>query len=276
MGRPTRLGDDDSSDYGHALDEVIASPEIQRLLERSAVPAGRLRVRGLAAVARTTSAADAEYRRYAALRRRAGGGRRNAGSAPLSGPGDQERPGAGVLAVLGVLTPVLAAVAAATFLLLGYGLRLAGALPSLAGTLVGVGWVSLVVAAVAALVSVIALYRTAAKQSAADTLAVSAPSPSHGAPSPALAHAREAWLAALRERGIRPFLLQELAEAAASTPGQGGARGSRFSSPAFAGPDFSGPGRGSTPPTCDNSLARQFETHILPQPPESDRSLPYS
>ncbi|MBW3709049.1 hypothetical protein DTB58_35140, partial [Streptomyces griseus] len=68
-------------------------------------------------------------------------------------------------------------------------------------------------------------------------------------PSPPPAHAREAWLAALRERGIRPFLLQELAEAAASTPGQGGARGSRFSSPAFAGPDFSGPGfEGSAPP----------------------------
>ncbi|MFD4239049.1 hypothetical protein [Streptomyces sp. NPDC058542] len=247
MGRPIRLGDEDSSDYGRALDEVIASPEIQRLLERSGVPGGRLRVRGLAAVARTTPAADAEHRRYAALRRRARGGRRHAGSPPLSGPGDQERPGAGVLAVLGVLTPVLAAVAAATFLLLGYGLRLAEALPSLAGTLVGVGWFSLVVAAVTGLVSVVALYRTAAKQSGADAVAVSDLSASLD--SPALAHAREAWLVALRERGIRPFLLREIAEAAASAPGPGEGPGSRFSSPAFAGPDFSGPGfEGSAPP----------------------------
>ncbi|MFH9268678.1 hypothetical protein ACH4KN_31150 [Streptomyces sp. NPDC017546] len=235
MGRPSRLGDEDRSDYGRALDEVIASPDIQRLLERSGVPGGRLRVRGLAAVARTTSAADAEYRRYAALRRRAQGGRQGAGVSPLSGPGDQERPGAGVLAVLGVLTPVLAAVAAATFLLLGHGLRLAGALPDLAGTLVGVGWFSLVVAAVTALVSVVALYRTAAKQSAD----VTATEPDR---SPVVEDARAAWLTALRDRGIRPFLLQELAGAASPAPRAGDAHGSRFSSPAFAGPDFSGPG----------------------------------
>ncbi|MEU2407194.1 hypothetical protein ACTOXX_18715 [Streptomyces rubiginosohelvolus] len=236
MGRPSRLGDEDRSDYTSALDEVIASPEIRRLLERSGVPGDRLRVRGLAAVARTAAAADAEYRRYAALRLHAQGGRRDRGPRPLSGPGDQERPGAGVLAVLGVLTPVLAAVAAATFLLLGYGLRLADTLPALADTLVGVGWFSLVVAALAALVSVVALYRTAARQSAA-----AVPGPSADG-SPALAQAREAWLVALRDRGIRPFLLQELAEAEASAPGAGEGRGSRFSSPAFAGPDYSGPG----------------------------------
>ncbi|MGW3331619.1 hypothetical protein ACWDF9_13855 [Streptomyces rubiginosohelvolus] len=237
MGRPSRLGDEDRSDYASALDEVIASPEIRRLLERSGVPGDRLRVRGLASVARTAAAADAEYRRYAALRVHAQGGLRNAGPRPLSGPGDQERPGAGVLAVLGVLTPVLAAVAAATFLLLGYGLRLADTLPALADTLVGVGWFSLVVAALAALVSVVALYRTAARQSGATAV----PDPSAAA-SPALAQAREAWLVALRDRGIRPFLLQVLAEAEASAPGAGEGRGSRFSSPAFAGPDYSGPG----------------------------------
>ncbi|PVC91241.1 hypothetical protein [Streptomyces sp. CS131] len=244
MGRPSRLGDEDRSDYASALDEVIASPEIRRLLELSGTPVDRLRVRGLAAVARTTAAADAEYRRYTALRLRAQGGRRGDGAAPLSGPGDQERPGAGVLAVLGVLTPVLAAVAAATFLLLGYGLRLAGALSALADTLVGVGWFSLAVAAATALVSAVALYRTAAKQSAADAVAVPGPS---AADSPALAQARQLWLVALRDRGIRPFLLQELAGAAA--PGAGEGRGSRFSSPAFAGPDYAPPEfEGSAPP----------------------------
>ncbi|MFD4021522.1 hypothetical protein [Streptomyces sindenensis] len=253
MGRPSRLGDEDRSDYASALDEVIASPEIRCLLERSGAPADRLRVRGLAAVARTTAAADAEYRRYTALRLRvlgAQGGRRSAGTTPLSGPGDQERPGAGVLAVLGVLTPVLAAVAAATFLVLGYGLRLAGALSALADTLVGAGWFSLVVAAVTALVSVVALYRTAARQSAADAVAVPGPSAAVDAGDvPALAQARQAWLVALRDRGIRPFLLQELAEAAVAAPGAGESRGSRFSSPAFAGPDYSGPGfEGPTPP----------------------------
>ncbi|NEB41530.1 hypothetical protein [Streptomyces sp. SID14515] len=235
MGRPSRLGDEDRSDYASALDEVIASPDIRRLLERSGLPGGRLRVLGLAAVARTTADADAEYRRYAALRRQARGGRPDAGMSPLSGPGDQERPGAGVLAVLGVLTPVLAAVAAATFLVLGYGLRLSGSLPALAGTLVGVGWSSLVVAAVTGLVSVVALYRKAAKRSADGTAAV----PER---SPALQDAREAWLAALRDRGIRPFLLEQLAGMASPPTGRGEGHGSGFSSPAFAGPEFSGPG----------------------------------
>ncbi|KOU07893.1 MULTISPECIES: hypothetical protein [Streptomyces] len=238
MGRPFRLGDEDRPDYASALDEVIASPQIQRLLERSGVPGDRLRVRGLAAVARVAHAADAEYRRYTALRRQARGGSRAAGASPLSGPGDQERPGAGVLAVLGVLTPVLAAVAAATFLVLGYGLRLAEALPALADTLVGVGWLSLGIAAATALVSVAALYRTAARQAAADA----APDLPDASLSPALDRAREVWLGALRDRGIRPFLLQELAGAASPAPDAGDAGGSRFSSPAFAGPDFSGPG----------------------------------
>ncbi|MFH9752046.1 hypothetical protein [Streptomyces griseus] len=233
MGRPSRLGDEDRSDYASALDEVIASPEIRRLLERAGLTGGRLRVLGLAAVARTTAAADAEYQRYSALRRQARGGRREAGASPLSGPGDQERPGAGVLAVLGVLTPVLAAVAAATFLVLGYGLRLAGSLPALAGTLIGVGWSSLVVAAVTGLVGVVALYRTAAQQPADGTAAV----PDR---SPALQDAREVWLAALRDRGIRPFLLQQLAGTA--TPPADRGESSGFSSPAFAGPEFSGPG----------------------------------
>lgn len=241
MGRPFRLGDEDRPEYASALDEVIASPEIQRLLERTGVPGDRLRVRGLAAVARVSRTAEAEYRRYAALRRQAAGGARGAEASPLSGPGDQERQGAGVLAVLGVLTPVLAAVAAATFLVLGYGLRLAGALPALADTLVGVGWLSLGIAAVAALAGVAALYRTAAKQAAADA----APAVPDASLPPALDRAREVWLEALRHRGIRPFLLQELAGPAAPGPDAGDA-GSRFSSPAFAGPDFSGPGFGGS------------------------------
>ncbi|MFD8958256.1 hypothetical protein ACFV0W_15165, partial [Streptomyces anulatus] len=143
----------------------------------------------------------------------------------------------------------------ATFLLLGYGLRLAEALPALAGTLVGVGWFSLAVAAVTALVSVVALYRTAAKQSADGTASV----PDRY---PAVEDAREAWLAALRDRGIRPFLLQQLTEAA-PPPGPGDGRGSRFSSPTFAGPDFSGPGfegsghRGSGRPAPDGSEPRR-------------------
>jgi len=232
MGRPSPLGDEDRSDYASVLDEVLASAEIQRLLERSGVSGGQLRIRALASAARTAPAAAAEYRAYAALRRELHGRRLDGGPYPLSGPGHQERPGAGALAVLGVLTPILSAVAATTFLLLGYGLRLTGSLVALADTLVRVGWVSLAIAAATALLSIVALYRTAALQSA--------PASPPGVDRPAdLDRARDAWRTALRDRGIRPLLLQELAEASSDGPA---GHGARFTPPAFAGPDFSSPG----------------------------------
>ncbi|ONI49245.1 MULTISPECIES: hypothetical protein [Streptomyces] len=255
MGRPSPLGDEDRSAYAEVVDEVLASAEFQRLLEESGVSGGRLRIRALAAVGRTAPAAAAEYRAYAALRRASHGRRGDGGPAPLSGPGHQERPGAGALAVLGVLTPILAAVAGATFLLLGYGLRLTDSMAALADTLVRVGWISLAIAAATSLISLVAVYRTAARR------------PAPGSPpgvdrSADLDRARETWRTALRDKAIRPFLLGELAEAgrAAAAPG-----GPRFTPPAFAGPDhtrpdhtrpdfsrpdftgpgFSGPGHGS-------------------------------
>ncbi|XQE89946.1 hypothetical protein ACN24M_36255 [Streptomyces microflavus] len=207
MGRPSPLGDEDRSDYASVLDEVLASAEIQRLLERSGVGGGQLRIRALASAARTAPAAAPEYQAYAALRRELHGRPLDGGPSPLSGPGNQERPGAGALALLGVLTPILAAVAGATFLLLGYGLRLVGSLVAPADTLVRVGWFSLAVAAATALVTIVALYRTAALQSAP----ASPPGVDRAAD---LDHAREAWRTALRDKAIRPFLIQELAEEA--------------------------------------------------------------
>ncbi|MFC9005773.1 hypothetical protein [Streptomyces microflavus] len=232
MGRPSPLGDEDRSDYASVLDEVLASAEIQRLLERSGVGVGQLRIRALASAARTAPAAAPEYQAYAALRRELRGRPLDGGPSSLSGPGNQERPGAGALALLGVLTPILTAVAGATFLLLGYGLRLAGSLVALADTLVRVGWFSLAVAAASALVTIVALYRTAALQSAP----ASPPGVDRAA---GLDRAREAWRTALRDKAIRPFLVQELTEeAVGGTPD----RPARFTPPAFAGPDFSSPG----------------------------------
>lgn len=231
MGRPSPLGDEDRSAYAEVVDEVLASAEFQRLLEESGVSGGRLRIRALAAVGRTAPAAAAEYRAYAALRRTSHGRRGDGGPAPLSGPGHQERPGAGALAVLGVLTPILAAVAGATFLLLGYGLRLTDSMAALADTLVRVGWISLAIAAATSLISLVAVYRTAARRPAPG-------SPPGVGRSADLDRARETWRTALRDKAIRPFLLGELAEAgrAAAAPG-----GPRFTPPAFAGPDHTRP-----------------------------------
>ncbi|CAO0835563.1 Membrane protein OS=Streptomyces microflavus OX=1919 GN=Smic_03540 PE=4 SV=1 [Streptomyces microflavus] len=213
------------------LDEVLASAEIQRLLERSGVGVGQLRIRALASAARTAPAAAPEYQAYAALRRELHGRPLDGGPSPLSGPGDQERPGAGALALLGVLTPILAAVAGATFLLLGYGLRLAGSLVAPADTLVRVGWFSLAVAAATALVTIVALYRTAALQSA--------PASPPGSVPPTWTAPGRPGAPPCGTRRSRPFLIQELAEEA---PGGTPDRPARFTPPAFAGPDFSSPG----------------------------------
>ncbi|MFF6910518.1 hypothetical protein ACFY9Q_31820 [Streptomyces sp. NPDC012389] len=226
------LGDEDRSDYAQVVDEVLASAEIQRLLEETGAGGGQLRIRALASVARTAPAAAAEYRAYAALRRELHARHRDSGPSSLSGPGSQERAGAGVLAVLGVLTPILAGVAAATFLLLGYGLRLTRSLGALADTLVRVGWISLAIAAATSLISIVALYRAAALQS----VPTSPPGVDRSAD---LDRAREAWRTALRDRAVRPFLLQELTQAA---PGGAPGHGSRFTPPAYAGPDFTSPG----------------------------------
>ncbi|MEU3217084.1 hypothetical protein [Streptomyces sp. NPDC006971] len=237
MDRSFRLRDEDTADYTAVLDEVIESAEIRHLLARSPLGAGELRVKGLAAAPRVAAAAEAEYRSYAELRQRSHGSddmRTDRTTSP-SGPGRQERTGAGLVPVLAVLTPVLAAVAAATFLLLGYGLRLADSLPATADTLVHAGWISVGTAASTAVIGLIALYRTAAdhKESTA-----SGPT----ARSSDLDRARESWLEALRDAGIRPFLVARLQEAHPDPdPGPRAGSGHR---PRFSSPDFSRPGFG--------------------------------
>ncbi|MFC9748921.1 hypothetical protein [Streptomyces niveus] len=245
-----RLRDEDRATYTAALDDVIGSTEIQRRLARSGVKASQLRVLGLAEGPRVASTAEREYRSYLALRQRA------RGEAPimpsLSGPGRQQVYGAGLLPVLAVLTPVLAITAAALFLLLGYGLRLADSAAAVAGNLVHAGWISLGVGALAAAVGVLGLYRTASRHRG-------------GAPKDRrdqgltveLDAARAAWLRQLHE-GIRSLLLQHLdrsptPDAGGNGPGGNGPGGvgagndeaavhsPRFTSPRYTGPDFGSP-----------------------------------
>lgn len=245
-----RLRDEDRATYTAALDDVIGSTEIQRRLARSGLKASQLRVLGLAEGPRVASTAEREYRSYLALRQRACG---EATLIPsLSGPGRQQVYGAGLLPVLAVLTPVLAITAAALFLLLGYGLRLADSAPAVAGNLVHAGWISLGIGALAAAVGVLGLYRTASRHRG-------------GVPkgrrdqglTAELDAARAAWLRQLHE-GIRSLLLQHLdrsppPDAGGNGPGGNGPGGvgaggdeaavhsPRFTSPRYTGPDFGSP-----------------------------------
>ncbi|MFF2945205.1 hypothetical protein ACFVSQ_35720 [Streptomyces niveus] len=245
-----RLRDEDRATYTEALDDVIGSTEIQRRLARSGVKASQLRVLGLAEGPRVASTAEREYRSYLALRQRA------RGEAPLmpslSGPGRQQVYGAGLLPVLAVLTPVLAITAAALFLLLGYGLRLADSAAAVAGNLVHAGWISLGIGALAAAVGVLGLYRTASRHRGG----VPKDRRDQGLTAE-LDAARAAWLHQLHE-GIRSLLLQHLdrsppPDAGGNGPGGNGQGGvgagndeaavhsPRFSSPRYTGPDFGSP-----------------------------------
>ncbi|MFF2963568.1 hypothetical protein ACFVT1_32680 [Streptomyces sp. NPDC057963] len=243
MTRTYRLQDEDRPDYALALDEAIRTSEIRGLLEQSSLTIGQLRLRGLSAGHRIAAAADTEYRTYTSLRQQTAGSDDSRRILPLSGRGEQEEYGAGLLPVLAVLTPVLAAVAAAAFLLIGYGLALAGGRTPTADALITAGWASFGIGATTAAVGLFYLYRTAVQHTA------SAPR-SRAARSPEVNKAREAWLQSLRDNSLLPFLRDELRKPDALPPDSGREAGPRyrspdFSSPDFGSPDFSGPGFGS-------------------------------
>ncbi|MEK8146470.1 hypothetical protein NKH18_50135 [Streptomyces sp. M10(2022)] len=80
----------------------------------------------------------------------------------------------------GCARPLLSGAAAAIFLLLGYGLRLAGTELRLAGALVDAGWIAAALAALTVLIAGVALVLTAARHGrrpAARTNAIAPPSP---------------------------------------------------------------------------------------------------
>lgn len=225
---PQHLLDEDRPEYERVLDAALRSapyrPELAAVGQR--LDPDQLRTLALGATALITAAAAAEYRHYVKIREEL----RRSASAPLS-PADRsgsaepdgtelattvegvvETTGAGVGAVVIVLAPVLAGVAAVLFLLIGYVLKMLAPEQDFAQTMITTGWVFGAVTAVAILVATAGLLLTALRNR---------PSPqpgSHGELAEELAQAREAWHKALLERGILPFLRDALTEAGSSAP----------------------------------------------------------
>ncbi|MFF0745506.1 hypothetical protein ACFYVL_34410 [Streptomyces sp. NPDC004111] len=225
MKRPLRFTDEDRAAYARLVDEAMASEEIRGLLRHSALDRGKLRTGALGAGPAVAAAAREEYEEFAALRRAAGN------PAALSGPAHQERSSAGASAVLAVLVPVLSFAAAATFLLLGWGIRVTKGDATVAEPLITTGWSCLVLAVLSAAAACVALLRTA--------LAHRAPGP-RTAPAPELLRAREAWLTALRDRGVMPYLRSRL-QAGGTTPPDPG-KPAAHHRPAWDSPSFTSPG----------------------------------
>jgi hypothetical protein len=219
---PQHLSNEDRQDYERILDEALRSaphhPELAAVGQR--LNSEQLRTMALNATALITAAATTEYQHYVKVREEL---RHPASSAPSSardsGPAGsgtgamglastmgEATEGAGAVAVVAVLAPVLAGTAAAIFLLVGYVLRLLDPGQSFAQTMLTTGWMFGGLAAVAVLVAMAGLLLTALRNHP------SAESGHDDGLDGEVARAREAWHHALLERGVLPFLREALAD----------------------------------------------------------------
>ncbi|MFE2964906.1 hypothetical protein ACFXKC_14780 [Streptomyces sp. NPDC059340] len=175
-----------------ALDVVDIRSALRR--DPTGRAARRLRDLALEATEEIASAAADEYRDYLAARET-----RDA----------REAAEGGLWPVLAVLTPVVAAVAAAVLLLIGYGARLVEVATGFATSVVTAGWVLALTAALTACIGLWALLRTALRQREGQREGTS-----DGRGEPAggtdVDRAKERWRQALLERGLLPYLRSHL------------------------------------------------------------------
>ena len=196
------LRPEDRADFEWVLSLALDVTDIRSALEQAptAHDRHRLRARARAAADEISQAAATEYRTY--LRARAA-----VTTAPQN-PGELSQPptstGAGaLLPALAVLAPLISAIAATAFLLLGYGIQLVTPQSKLAASLVTAGWVSALASAITTAVGLGALLATALRQRAT-------PFPLLIVHNPAAEQARNAWQQALLERGMLPYLRYQL------------------------------------------------------------------
>ncbi|MFE5735562.1 hypothetical protein [Streptomyces celluloflavus] len=256
MHQLDRLRAEDAPEFERILDRALSSQEIKDAVRRTAgaLNAEQLRTQALRARADIAAAASAEYGSYLRLRISADRSR-----PPQAATGTTSRTGGGLLPALAVLVPGLAIVAAAVFLLFGFGLRVIGAYAHLADELVFAGLTSAGVAVATTALALLWLFVTAARNRSAPDGRTAGGGAAGGADR-ALAQAREAWQLALLERGIMPFLRGRADDArtgrtdgAAGLPApprapadpvnatNGGKAAPRKSGPGFTAPDFASP-----------------------------------
>lgn len=289
---PQHLLSEDRAEYERILDEALRSaphrPDLAAVGRR--LNSEQLRTMALNATNLITAAAADEYQHYVKVREEL---RRPAPATPSSVHGSDasepgagavglaaaldeaaEPAGAGAVAVVAVLAPVLAGTAAAIFLLVGYILKAVSPGLGFARTMLAAGWVFGAVTALAILVAAVGLLLTALRNRPAPA------ADPRGGSNEAVDRARDAWRDALLERGVVPFLRDVLSDPDAvaavrrpaapspspttptattpstgrmpqlgygrpgfSSPDDGPDTGHRprFSSPDYSSPDFGGP-----------------------------------
>ncbi|MEU1849267.1 hypothetical protein ABZ499_08275 [Streptomyces sp. NPDC019990] len=277
---PQHLLSEDRREYERLLDEALRSaphrPELAAVGQRLNLE--QLRSMALNATAIIAAAASAEYQHYVRVReelrhpvqsgqpavRESGPSESGTSAAGLAATVGEaaETAGAGAVAVVAVLAPVLAGTAAVIFLLVGYVLQMLAPEQTFARTMLTTGWVFGAVTAIAILVAAAGLLLTALRNKPTAQVGP------HGEQQGEVDKAREAWREALLQRGILPFLQEALADPGATpalhrtsssapvsriphlgydrpgfTSPEEGQRGSRpsYSSPDYSSPDFGGP-----------------------------------
>ncbi|MEU7132899.1 hypothetical protein [Streptomyces sp. NPDC046261] len=272
MNSAPHLLAEDRPEFERVLDQALRSadrdPEISALAAAigQRLNTEQLRTMALSAMSAICACAEAEYQDFVGAREElrarsattrpqpvtsavAHGGEDGHGGTPSSGspgshgaepadvPADE---GAGAGAVLAVLAPALAGIAAFLFLLIGYVMRTVGSSEPVAGQMITVGWWFAGFTVAGVLVAMSGMLRTALRNGRQQQEA-----PPGDGLAEAADKAREAWRQALLERGILPFLREALSNGSGTRPpsvrrqpaGPGRTPQLGYSRPGFSSPD---------------------------------------
>ncbi|WP_354641639.1 hypothetical protein [Kitasatospora camelliae] len=267
MSNAPHLLVEDRPDFARVLDEALRDESVRRALSAPGehLNAEQLRTKCMLVAESVAAGAAEEYRHYTALRTALGeqptGGRGGtAGSAvgELSGRLRSEE-GAGLFPVLTVLAPILSWSAAGLLLAIGYTLRAADPDVTLGRTVVTAGWVAIAVGIGAMLIGIVGLLLTALRDGSA------APAGQDPHLLADVAEARAAWHAALRDRGILPYLYANLDSEPALSPRPAGRPAPPdlhrpgYSSATYSSPGFTSPGvEGITDPEGRQPRTAEF------------------
>ncbi|MEU4091157.1 hypothetical protein [Streptomyces sp. NPDC026673] len=254
MNSAPHLLTEDRPEFERALDTALHSEGTRSALAdaRNPLNAEQLRTLALNAAQSISACAAPEYEQFVKVRETFAEQRREARTSSVNGlgyaaaaaPVAADGPGAGLFAIVAVLTPILAGTAALIFLVLGYALRFGHPEPAIAPPLRQAGWLFAAVAACGIVIGMIGLLLTALRNGS-----TALHDPPDDEPRD-VALARELWRRALVERGLQPFLTEALAkaaDAAPTAPSPTTGRDSRMPRLGYSRPDFSSPGPESSP-----------------------------
>ncbi|MBB4894108.1 hypothetical protein FHS39_003142 [Streptomyces olivoverticillatus] len=257
MNSAPHLLAEDRPDFERVLDQALRAanhdPELAAAIGRR-LTNQQLRTMAVSAITAISACASAEYATYVSAREElrahppvAHPRPSEDAPAPLYDDGPDAE-GAGAGAVLAVLAPVLAGIAALLFLLIGYVMRSVGSSEAVAGPMITVGWWFGGLTAAGVLIAMTGILLTALRNG---RQAEDAPREERPAVVEEADRAREAWQRALLERGVRPFLREALGNAPAASQNSYAPRTpaghSRTPHLGYSSPGFSSPDEESTP-----------------------------